>query len=74
LCEDQIASTEPVATGIISVIEQMMSGWTGVEVEPDFPPFRTVNMRMRFLPQRVSAANVQHGLGRFWRRRPERIV
>jgi hypothetical protein len=48
LCEDQIASTDPVAIRIISVIEQMMSGWTGVEVEPDLPPFRTENMRVRF--------------------------
>jgi hypothetical protein len=74
LCEDQIASTDPVAIRIISVIEQMMSGWTGVEVEPDLPPFRIENMRVRFCRNGVSAANVQHGLGRFWRRRPERIL
>ena len=62
LCEDQIASTEPVAIGITSVIEQMMSGWMGVEVEPDLPPFRPVKVSVQSLPCRIAATDVQDGL------------
>ena len=34
----------------------------GVQIEPDLPPFRPVEVPVQFLSQRIAAADVQHGL------------
>ena len=62
LWDDQTASTvsEPTGAHIGDRAEDVgVNGW--VDIEPNLAPFRPVKVTVQLLPERIAAADVQHG-------------